>query len=91
MTDQQALFEKLDNLTNALKLGRPALWTIRDIGAYCGLSETTVRTTMICRSTFPDAVKVTDDAKGRRWVPDEVVSWVLRNREILPKGRRKTA
>ncbi|MGD9887896.1 MAG: helix-turn-helix transcriptional regulator [Halothiobacillaceae bacterium] len=83
------LLEKLDNIAVALKLGRPALWSLGDIAAYCGLSVATVRIELTSRADFPAPIKVTDDAKGRRWEPDEVIGWLKKRREALPKPRVK--
>ncbi len=86
---ETALLEKLDTIASALKLGRPSLWSIQEIAAYYGCCDDTVREQMICKRGFPIPVKVT--AGGRRWVPEEVVDWILKHREVLPEPRRKRA
>ena len=84
MTDQ--LIEKLDNLASALRLGRPSLWTTKEIAAYFNVGVTTMNEKIICRPDFPKAIKITDDARGKRWQPDEVIAWAKQQRD-LPKGR----
>ncbi|MGE4355044.1 helix-turn-helix transcriptional regulator [Halothiobacillus sp.] len=84
--NENPLLERMDTLIGALKIGRPALWGIDEIAAYYGCGMTTARE-MICKPDFPRAINITGHAKGRRWQPDEVIDWIGRHRETLPRTR----
>jgi len=84
------LSTKFDELINALSLGKPALWTPEQIAAYLNIGITAAREKVICRPDFPKAIRITEDAKGRRWQPEEVTEWAKRQRD-LPKSRTRAA
>lgn len=88
MTDE--LISKFDELIHALSLGKAALWTPEQIAAYLNISSRTAREKVICRPDFPSAIRLTEDAKGRRWQPEEVIEWAKRQRD-MPRARRRAA
>jgi len=87
----QELVERIDALIGKITIESSALWTVRDIGAYLSLGETTVMQKITCAPDFPKPINVTGESKGRRWKPVEVKAWVDGRRETLPRPRQKRA
>lgn len=84
------LIEKIDKLIGTMAVGQPTLWTINEIAAYLGLSPQTTKQSCLIHPEFPRAINPTNNAKGRRWKPNEVIAWAERRREALPKSRART-
>lgn len=55
------------------------LWKIEDIGEYFQTSRDAVYKRIVCRPTFPRAIKI--PGGPRRWVPDEVKEWAVNLRD----------
>ncbi|MFM2477346.1 helix-turn-helix transcriptional regulator [Celerinatantimonas sp. MCCC 1A17872] len=71
--------------------GNDSLWDADDIARYMRLSKSTVQGRIICRESFPLAVRLpTSDTGlgGRRWLAKEVKQWVMRHREPARRSRR---
>jgi len=62
-----------------------ALWdTGDDIARYMKLSKSTVQSRIICKQSFPRALRMPTSETGlggRRWLAKEVKQWVMRHRE----------
>lgn len=61
-----------------------ALWDAGDIAHYMKLSKSTVQSRIICKKSFPIALRMPTSETGmggRRWLAKEVKQWTLRHRE----------
>lgn len=70
------------------------LWGVTDIANYLNLSESSIRTRVICKPDFPVAVSIPTDAgqTNRRWYPHEVKDWIGKHREnsTIRRGRPRS-
>jgi predicted DNA-binding transcriptional regulator AlpA len=74
MTIKQLLEKIADSL--AQRTDQERLWTVKDIAAYAQVHENRVYE-FKNNPTFPKSVMLT---KQPRWVPDEVKSWMKKQR-----------
>ena len=82
---EKLLIEILHELKAQTAANDDRLWNANDIARYMNLSTSSVQSRVIARRDFPRAVRIPTDKGlgGRRWYPDEVKTWVKRNREPL--------
>lgn len=60
------------------------LWDAESIGRYMGLKKSTVQSKILCKETFPTAIRLPTSEKGlggRRWLAAEVRAWVMKHKE----------
>lgn len=62
------------------------LWSVEDIAAYLNLSKSSVYSRVVCKRTFPHAVRIPvgESRANRRWYPGEIKEWVATHREGKP-------
>lgn len=75
MEEDRTLTELVKQLRS---INAPQLWDAQDIASYLKLAKSTVQSHVLCKPTFPVAVKINGT---RRWLPDEVQDWAKRSRE----------
>lgn len=79
--NQDALFNRLDALINALQAPKippsKALWNTDQCAAYLGVSKKKFAYDIACKKTFPEARNVGDtiNSTNYRWVAGEVMTW----------------
>lgn len=58
------------------------LWAIEDLCAYFQLSRTTINRSVVCKPSFPVAIRI--EGGVPRWKPSEVEQWAEKQREKRP-------
>ena len=78
----KSIEEKLEMLIAATQAANSdkRLWSREDIANYIGLAPGTVSNSIICKVSFPRAIKLSGSNK-RRWHATEVKDWVNQFRE----------
>ena len=56
------------------------LWNAEDVAKYMNLAKKTVQNNIICQPDFPKPLKPIPNSRTRRWIPSEVMDWVLNTR-----------
>ena len=80
---QNLLMQILDELRRSNARQKERLWSVDDIACYLSLSRGSVMNRIICRASFPKAIRITTST-GRtnpRWKPSEVKTWVEKFRK----------
>jgi len=80
---EELMMQKILALAEASIRDRDRLWGIKDISAYLSISQPTTRRNVISKEDFPRAIRIPsadDKLSHRRWEPNEVRKWVLKNR-----------
>ncbi len=76
------MFDIIDLLKQILRAlenqSKPKLWKIDDIADYFSMSRSTVEQKIISSESFPKPFTINNTHP--RWLPDEVVKWVARQR-----------
>lgn len=65
-----------------------AFWGVREISAFTGLSESTVRKEVVCKPWFPRPYDITETGRYQ-WSIHEVKESIESKRLTLPAGRKK--
>ncbi len=88
MTEIEAIEQGFARLALVLSMPQEKkLWNAEAVAEYFGLSASAVYRSILCKPTFPEAIKIEGGCK--RWVSGEVIAWAEDQRER--RGRKKAA
>lgn len=88
----EELLRRIDRVIELLDRkheAKDALWDVRGIADWLGLSKVTVEARVVSRPDFPQAVRPVDSKQAqRRWFVADVIEWARDHRGSAPSGRR---
>ena len=87
MTEIEAIHKGFERIAHAMSVPQgKQLWNAEAVADYFGVSSSTVYKTILCKPSFPEAIKIESSCK--RWVAGEVMEWAESNRER--RGRKSS-